>query len=196
MQSIDEIIEWLKKNLNEKRFAHTMGVAQTAQSLAEKWGANTQDAFLAGLVHDCAKEVPLDKTIELLEQDGVKLGEMEKRSPGILHAPLGAILARDIFGIANEDVLSAVRYHTTGRENMTLLEKIVYVADFIEPNRPYKEAEIIRLIAEEDIDKAVLCETDMVIKFNIDKGRFIHTDTIKTRNYFLIMINEGRTNEA
>ncbi|MBQ2932885.1 MAG: bis(5'-nucleosyl)-tetraphosphatase (symmetrical) YqeK [Clostridia bacterium] len=196
MQSIDEIIEYLKSNLSEKRFLHTMGVAETAKDLATRWGVEPSKAYIAGLVHDCAKEVPFVKTIELLEKSGVALSLIEKSTPGILHAPLGAILAKEIFGIDDEEILCAVKFHTTGRENMSGLEKIIYIADFIEPNRRYSESAEVRELAKTDIDKAALKETDMVIKFNIAKGKMLHPETIHTRNYLLRVINEGKQNES
>lgn len=196
MQSIDQIIEYLKNNLSEKRFLHTMGVAETAKELAEHWGVDPFRAYAAGLVHDCAKEVPFAKTVELLEKSGVTLNLIEKSTPGILHAPLGAIFVKEIFDIDDEEILCAVKYHTTGRENMSVLEKIIYIADFIEPNRSYSEAEEVRRLAKIDIDKAALKEADMVIKFNIAKGKIIHPDTIHTRNYLLKIINEGKQNES
>ncbi len=196
MQTIDEICNYLKNNLTEKRFAHTMGVAETAQSLAEMWGADSYLAFLAGLVHDCAKEEPYDKTVEKLEESGYNFDNTEKNSTALLHAPYGAILANEIFGIENTDVLNAVKYHTVGRPNMTLLEKIIYVADFIEPTRNFKEAELLRNLAFEDLDRAVLREADMVIKWNTDRGKAIHPATIITRDYYLKLTKEGTKNEA
>ncbi len=196
MQSVDQIIEYLKNNLSEKRFLHTMGVAETAKVLADRWGVEPFRAYVAGLVHDCAKEVPFDETIRLLEESGFDLSPLEKSTPGILHAPLGAILAKEIFDIDDEEILCAVKYHTTGRENMSVLEKIIYIADFIEPNRSYSEAEEVRTLAKIDIDKAALREADMVIKFNIAKGKMLHPDTIYTRNYLLKIINEGKQNES
>lgn len=196
MQSIDEITRYLKMNLSEKRFLHTLGVAETAEDLARRWGADCAKAFLAGLVHDCAKEIPFADTVKLLKNSGYKLTELEKSTSGILHAPLGAVLAEEIFGIDDPVVLNAVRYHTTGRAGMTILEKIIYIADFIEPNRNYKESDEVRELAKTDLDRAALKETDMVIKFTVDKGRTLHTDTIHTRNYLLKIIKEEKQHES
>ncbi len=193
MQTIDEIKEYLKKNLSEKRFNHTIGVAETAQSLAEVWGADSSSAFLAGLVHDCAKELPYSKTVERLTGEGYK---QEDDFTMLVHAPMGAIVAKEEFGIEDNDVLNAVRYHTVGRPCMSLLEKIIYIADFIEPGRSFKEAEILRELACKDLDKAVLAEADMVIKWNIDRGKEIHPDTIITRNYYLKLTKEVKINET
>ncbi len=192
MLSIDEIKDYLKNNLSEKRFLHTLGVAKTAKSLAKRWGLDCDKAFLAGLVHDAAKEIPFDETIKLLEEAGITLTDLEKSIPGILHAPLGAVLTQRIFGIDDSEILDAVRYHTTGRVNMTLLEKIIYIADFIEPGRKYKESEMVREIAFSDLDSAALLESDFVIKFTIDRGKPLHPDTIHARNYLLKVTKEGK----
>ncbi len=196
MQNVDEICEYLKNNLTEKRFAHTMGVAETAQSLAEMWGADSSLAFLAGLVHDCAKEIPYNQTIEKLTENGYIPDEIEKQSTALLHAPYGAILAKEIFGIEDTEVLNAIKYHTVGRPDMTLLEKIIYVADFIEPNRHYKEAQFIRELAFKDLNKAVLRECDIVIGFNQDKGKAVHPATLITRDYYFKLTKEGTKNET
>ena len=196
MQTTEKIIKYLKDNLTEKRFWHTMGVAKTAQSLAEMWGADSASAFLAGLVHDCAKEVSYNETIEGLTENGYIPDEIEKQSTALLHAPYGAILAREIFGIENQEILNAIKYHTVGRPNMTLLEKIVYVADFIEPNRRFDEAEIVRQLAYKDLDKAVLSECDIIIGFNQDKEKVVHPATLITRDYYFKLTKEGKNNET
>ncbi len=194
MQSIEEITEYLKNNLSEKRFAHCMGVAKTAKSLAEMWGADSSSAFLAGLVHDCAKEVSYNTAIEKLTESGYAFDGTEKEFAMLIHAPCGAVLAKELFEIEDTEILNAVRYHTVGRPHMTVLEKIIYVADFIEPNRSFKEAEALRKLAFEDLDKAVLREADIVIKFNIDRGKAVHPHTVITRNYYLT--KEGKNDET
>lgn len=191
MQTTDKIISYLKQNLSEKRFAHTMGVAETARSLAEVWGEDCSRAFVAGLVHDCAKEVPYDEMLRQLRENGYEPDECVLLAPGILHAPLGAIVAKKEFGIEDAEILDAVRFHTTGRPCMTNLEKIIYIADFTEPGRKYPEAEAVRELAQKDLDRAVLLEADFVIKFTVDKGRVIHPATIIARNYYVNLTKEG-----
>ena len=194
MQSIEEITASLKETLSDIRFRHTIGVAETARTLAEKWGADPDSAYLAGLVHDCAKEIPVKQMVESLEKHGYICDEMERQSPNILHAPLGSILAGERYGVEDTEVLDAVRYHTTGRVDMSLLEKIIYVADFIEPGRKYKEVQCVRDLAFKDIDKAVLKEADIVIKYIIDKGGVLHTESVRTRNSFLIKVKKEEAN--
>lgn len=191
MQKADVIKEYAKTVLSEKRFVHTVNVAEEAKRLANLWGADKDCAYLAGVIHDIAKEVPKCRALGALAEYGYKPDETEKQNPGLLHGKLAAYIARDRFGVDDEDVLSAVAYHTTGRPEMSLLEKIIYVADFTEPGRQYPEAGEIRKLADQDLDKAVLCQADMVIKFIIDSGRVLHTDTVNTRNYFLLKLKRG-----
>ena len=190
MQKADVIKEYTKNVLSEKRFVHTVNVAEEAKRLAAVWGEDTERAYLAGIIHDIAKEVSESKALNALAEYGYNPDETERQNPELLHGKLAAYIAKDKFGIDDAGVLSAVTYHTTGRPEMSLLEKIIYVADFTEPGRIYPEAEKIRNLAEQNIDKAVLCQADMVIKFIIDKGRPLHIDTVNTRNYFLLKLKE------
>lgn len=185
MPSVEEITKYLERSLSRVRLEHTMGVARLAEALAARWGTDEEATFLAGLVHDCAKEIPPEKALKLLKERGYIPDEIELKAPALLHAPLGAYLAEEYFGISDPELLNAVRYHTTGRANMTLLEKIVYVADFSESGRRYKEAELVRKLAFEALDDAVLEETGMVIKFTVDRGGLLHPNTIEARNGLL-----------
>ena len=196
MKSIEYILNYLKENLSKERFNHTVGVSETAKALAKKWGADEHSAYVAGLVHDCAKEISPQLAIKMLEDRGYIADSVERRALGLLHAPLGAYLAQEYFEIENKEILDSVRFHTTGRVGMTLLDKIIYVADFIEPGRKYKESDIVRQIAETNLDAAVLKEADIVIKFTIEKGRQLHPDTIIARNSYLNIINEVKENET
>ncbi len=196
MQDNTKITYWIKENLSEKRFKHTLGVADTARSLAMVWGADADKAYLAGLLHDCAKEIPKREAISRLREAGYSVSDIERRTPALLHAPLGKVFARGIFGVCDEDVLNSVRYHTTGREGMSLLEKIIYVADFAEPNRDYDGIEEIRILSTTDLDKAALKGADLSLIHTIKRGAAIHVDTIAARNYFLKNTNEVNFNEG
>ncbi len=196
MQKADKIKEYAKTVLSEKRFVHTVNVAEEAKRLAAVWGADLDGAYLAGVIHDIAKEIPKSQVFDTLAEYGYTPDETEKQNPELLHGKLAAYIAKEKFGIDDEDILSAVAYHTTGRPEMSLLEKIIYVADFTEPGRVYPEANEIRELADKNIDKAVLCQADMVIKFIIDRGRPLHIDTVNTRNYFLLKLKEELKNEG
>lgn len=181
----DEIRKILEEKMSVKRMKHMQNVADEAKSLAQKWGANPDSAYLAGLVHDCAKELDAETTKELLRSFGFGITPELEKCPALLHGPLGAYLARRDFGIDDPDILNAVYYHTTGRADMSTLEKIIYIADFIEPSRSFRDVELVRGIAYEDLDAAVLCEAEMLIVFTLMKGKYLHPASLATRNGFL-----------
>ena len=129
------LIRELETELAFGRFIHTMEVASTAANLAMCYGEDPAKAELAGLLHDCAKCMSLNKMLKICEKSGVPLSDIEKTSGSLLHSKAGAVLAACKYGVEDEDILNAIRYHTTGRPGMSLLEKIVFVADYIEPGR-------------------------------------------------------------
>lgn len=131
----EKLEKQLKKELDNDRFRHTIGVAHTAAALAMRFGYDMDKAYLAGLLHDCAKCISNDKKLLLCEKNKLEVSEIEKQSPFLLHAKLGSFLAKEKYGVEDEEILSAIRWHTTGHAQMTLLEKIIYIADYIEPNR-------------------------------------------------------------
>lgn len=153
--NISEIKEELKNILTEKRYDHTLGVAYTAACLAIVYGEDMEKAELAGLLHDNAKCFSDDKLLKKCKKYNVKISDAEMRMPYLLHAKLGAYYAVEKYG-ASDEIAEAVSYHTTGRPDMSMLEKIVYVADYIEPNRnKAKRLHEIRKTAFEDIDMCV-----------------------------------------
>lgn len=156
----DERIDRLRSALPPARFTHTLGVEETARSLAERYGVDPEKAAEAALFHDCAKcGYTAREMIRICEENGVPIDRNERAIPQILHAPAGAALARSLYGVTDPEVLEAIRWHTTGRAGLTKLEKIVFLADAIEPNRkPYPGIETIRTLARNDIDRAI-CES-------------------------------------
>ncbi|HIT90597.1 MAG TPA: bis(5'-nucleosyl)-tetraphosphatase (symmetrical) YqeK [Candidatus Merdenecus merdavium] len=125
----------LEPTLNKERYTHTLGVMYTSAALAMRYDGSLLDAQAAGLLHDCAKCIPNDKKIILCNHYGIPVSSYEKKNPSLLHTKLGAYMAEKNYGVGSEDVKNAIRYHTTGRPNMSLLEQILYVADYIEPSR-------------------------------------------------------------
>ena len=125
----------IKKVLDKDRYQHTLGVAYMAAALAMRYGADVDAAFMAGLLHDCAKCIPGDRKYELCKKYGIELNDTEREAPYLLHAKLGAYLAEHEYKIKDSEIIGAVRYHTTGRPDMSLLEEIIFIADYIEPNR-------------------------------------------------------------
>lgn len=181
-----EIIDFLINNLSEKRYKHVLGVAETAKELAKLNGADESKAELAAMLHDIAKEMPIDEQMKILKKNNFNITEIEKASPQVLHGFVGEFLAREKFNIDDEEVLKAVAYHTTGKANMTKLEKIIYIADYIEPTRNYPGVEILRETTYKDLDEGVLMGINNTIKLLVDKNGVIHPLTIEARNYLLI----------
>jgi predicted HD superfamily hydrolase involved in NAD metabolism len=156
-------IESLRKDVkralksDKMRFRHTIGVADTSACLASRYGVDMQKAYISGLLHDCAKCVPDEQKITECEQNNIEITKSEYESPYLLHSKLGAFYADVKYGIKDEDILGAIKWHTTGHPDMTMLEKIVFVADYIEPYRnKAANLDTIRYLAFTDIDKAVL----------------------------------------
>ncbi|MCR5670276.1 MAG: bis(5'-nucleosyl)-tetraphosphatase (symmetrical) YqeK [Butyrivibrio sp.] len=146
----------LEKELKPDRFDHTLGVAYTAASMAFIHGADPEKALIAGFLHDCAKCMSHDEQIKICEKNKIEVSEVEKKNHSLLHAKVGMFLARNKYDVDDADILNAIRWHTTGREDMSLLEKIVYIADFIEPNRkPLEGMSEIRKEAFTDIDRCL-----------------------------------------
>lgn len=147
----------LQKKLDANRYEHTIGVAYTAAALAMRYGADIEKAQLAGILHDNAKCIPQDKAMQISEKYNITFSEAELANPALMHAKVGAYLAMHKYKITDKEVIRAILYHTTGRPNMTLLEKIIYIADYIEPGRnKAANLEEIRRMAFIDIDKALL----------------------------------------
>ena len=146
----------LKDVLSKSRYEHTLGVEFTAAAMAMKFGEDIDRAELAGLLHDCAKCVDDEEKLEECQKYKVKITDVEKRNPFLIHSKLGAVYAKEKYGVKDDEILSAIRYHTTGRPDMTLLEKIIFIADYIEPKRDKaKNLTEIRKMSFEDIDEAM-----------------------------------------
>lgn len=183
--SIEEIQDKLRKKFKGNRFIHTLGVQYTSVCLAMKYGEDLKKAELAGLLHDCAKQLPEKKMIELCEKHHETISEMEYSQPFLLHGKAGACIAREKFDIHDEDILNAMRYHTTGRPAMTLLEKIVFVADYIEPGRKKAEhLDELRKMAFENIDETVLIILEQTLNYLKETDKMIDHHTVITRDYY------------
>lgn len=153
-----EILKWLKDNLNEKRYIHTLGTADCAKELAKQFGLNEDKAYLAGLLHDCAKCFPNEELLDIIDKH-LDVEECEMLNYKTLHAPVSAYIAETEFGITDKEILSAIRWHTLGKLDMSDFEKIVFIADKIEPNTRDKEYsdKIRELLAQENgLNKALL----------------------------------------
>lgn len=155
-RSMEEIQEELSKVLRKKRYQHTLGVRYTAQAMAMCFGEDIHGAGIAGMLHDCAKCYSGEEMLSLCRQNHIRFSETEQENPSLLHAKLGAHFAKTRYGVEDENVLSAIRWHTTGKPGMSELEKIIFIADYIEPGRkmlPHMNE--IRQMAFRDLDEAM-----------------------------------------
>lgn len=183
------IMNKLKDNIGENRFNHSIGVMETAKELAKLYNYNEDKASMAGLLHDCAK---FDDKIYLLKRAndfGILLDSVMQLNTELVHGPLGSYIAEWEYNINDKEILDAIYYHTTGRENMTLLDKIIYISDYIEPGRSFLGVNEIRSVAFENLDKGILMAMENTIKFLLSRTKLIHLNTIKARNYMISKIN-------
>ena len=185
-----KLIRFLKKNIDKKRLAHSINTAKEAVSLAKKYGADVDKAYLAGMLHDVAKGMCRFGLRKLAKEYDVSVDEFEARNPELTHGKLGAIMVSKQLGISDKEILSAIRWHTTGHADMTLLEKIIYIADIIEPDRKFEGVQEIRKLAYEDIDAAMIIALEQVMKFVHSKGFALHPKSIEAYQYLKEM--EGK----
>ena len=195
MWNEEMIKEYLKKHLKESRYRHVLGVVETSEKLARLYGADKNKARYAALIHDLAKGKSDEELLKITKEKGYEICPEEKKSPQLLHGLAAAIIAKEEMGIEDEEILSAAAFHTTGKANMTLLEKIIYIADYIEPNRNFPGVQNLREITFENLDKGVLQGFDNTIKFVVDRKEILHLKTIEARNYLLQEVIKGDTGE-
>ncbi|GMB00661.1 bis(5'-nucleosyl)-tetraphosphatase (symmetrical) YqeK [Pelosinus sp. IPA-1] len=182
----EQMIAQLSKILTPKRLQHSIGVSETAEELAGIFGCDKGKARVAGLLHDVAREIPVDELLSRAEAFGIVMSDIERAEPILLHAFIAAKLAQSDFCINDAEIFQAICLHTIGGLHMSLLDKIIYVADAIEPGRQYEDLEELRAIARIDLDKALLMTLDQSIQYILKRGGLLHPATIEARNELLI----------
>ena len=170
--------------IRAKRIAHVQGVEEEAVRLAGRWGADPEKARRAGILHDCTKYLELEEQLELCRKYGVVLDGLEAQSAKLLHAKTGAWVAREVYG-ADEDIFQAIYWHTTGKADMSVLEKVIYLADYIEPHRDFPGVEKLRDLAYRDLDQAMLMGVEMSISDLKARNVPIHPNTQAARDWLL-----------
>ncbi len=178
----DEFVQILESRLKPARLQHSLNVADSALALAKRYGADEEKAYVCGLLHDICKNAPDKEQQKYMMQLGHELPEVVLQNVKLWHAPAGAAYIRDELGISDEDMISAIKYHTTAKANMTLLEKIIYIADYISAERSYDGVEEMREKAFCDIDEAIQEGTRFTIQELLGKNRVINQDTIDAYN--------------
>lgn len=181
-----KIIEKLNTMLKPNRLAHSINVANCAVKLSEIYGCDTRKAYLAGLVHDCAKYFTKDQIDSYVKKYNIKLDPLEVNNISLSHSVIGSFVIQDVFNIQDMDIINAVRYHTTGRENMSTLEKIIFMADMIEEGRNFPGVDELRKLSfNGQLDKALITSFNNTIKFVIENNQLIHPRSVSARNYLM-----------
>ena len=183
--STDYIYNWLRQRLNPEKYLHSVGAEHAARELAQMFGSDPEQAACAALIHDNAKDIQYEKALELVKENDFNIEDEIKSNKKIIHAYLGAFIAQKELGINDEEILNAVKYHTTGRAGMSLLEKIVFLADKIEANtreQAFRDHVWSILKNTKNIDKAVLFCVDRTIRSLLDRKLLINTRTIDVWN--------------
>lgn len=176
----------LLKHLGSKLYEHSLGVAQTAACLANRYGSQQEKAYLAGLVHDYGKVYPGPELVRLARQMGLDLDWISLAETGLLHAPVGAALLPVELEVSDIEIIKAVKYHTTCRKGASLLEKIVYLADYIEPGRRHPAVALVREAAENNLHRALLLAVEQTIRSVLDRGKLLHPRSVEFRNSLIV----------
>lgn len=182
--STKDLLDWLEKNLNKERYEHSLGTAECAKALAQKYNLDIEKAYVAGLLHDCAKCFSNEKLLSIIDEH-LDIEEIEKMNYKTLHAPVSAYIAQTEFGVKDEEILSSIRWHTIGKVDMSDFEKIIFLADKIETRtREDEHAEPIRKILKEEngLNKALLQCYKQTIKSLVDRNLTICPMTIDIYN--------------
>lgn len=174
----------IEDRIGEKRFLHTKRVEEVALELAKIHGVDQEKAEIAGFLHDCAKIRDKDELLKAAKENKLLLTKEMQKAPQIIHSHLGAVFAEEVYGIEDREILNAIKYHTTGRANMTDLEKIIFLADYIEPKRNFDGVEKARELAKKDLDSAMYFALNNTLKFLVEKDSYIVLETVKARNYY------------
>lgn len=177
----DQAIKIIKSHLPEKRFIHTMGVFETAIQLAEIYQVDEDKTAIAAIFHDYAKYHPIIEMKQIVKNENLDQ-RLIYYGDELLHGPVGAFLLEREFGLKDEEILNGIRYHTTGRPEMSMLEKIIFIADYIEPGRSFAGLEEVREVVKKDLNAAIIIAIKNTVQFLISKNKLIFPDTIETYN--------------
>jgi len=184
MYSVAELKDILRIRLSKKRCQHSLNVADEAKKLSIIYGGDPEKAYIAGLLHDVCKEIPHDEQLEMVRKSTLDICPAELVTPALYHAPAGAWYTQNVLGIHDDDLLNAIRYHTIARGGMSMLEKVVYLADLISADRTYKDVAKMRKLAYADIYEAMYEALRFSISDVVEKGSQLPVHTINAYNEY------------
>jgi nicotinate-nucleotide adenylyltransferase len=191
-----QFIEIIRGRLTQRRFHHSLAVSEQAVHLAELYGADPKKAYTAGILHDIMKDTGREAQLQILGDFGIILDNVEKALPGCWHAMAGAVFIEHILHVSDRDIINAVRYHTTARAGMSLLEEIVYLADFTSADRDYPDVDKMRGLAESDKDAAMEYALSYTIRDLVGKAAAVHPDAIHAYNERIAAKRKGVIHHA
>lgn len=185
MYNIQEYTKIIRERLSDYRFYHSLCVAESARLLAKRYGADEEKAEVAGILHDITKECSEIEHLEIIKKADMPISPLEKSGKKFYHQMSGSAYANVILGIEDKEILDAIRYHTTGRENMSIMDEIIYLADFISADRDYEDVDIMRQQVEKGKEYGLLYATEFTIKSVVSKNALLHPDTVNAYNWIL-----------
>ena len=192
LYNVEDKKKYLKANLSQKRYQHSLNVAAECRKLAEKYGEDPDKAYFAGLLHDICKELPAEEQRELVLNSGYAFCREELETRSLLHAIAGAYFVKVKFGVEDIDILNSIRFHTVGRAGMSRLEEIVYIGDLISAERDYKDVDKMRRLAYTDLNAAMLEAFAFSMKSVIKKGGVIPICTVEGYNFYTRLLKEEK----
>ena len=187
----DGYLSLLQTRLNDKRYIHSLNVAAAAVLLAKRFGADEDKAYVAGLLHDITKNETDENQLQILQSGGIILTDTQKNNPKLWHAMSGMVYLRDTLGVTDEEILGAVRWHTTGKAGMTLLEKVIFIADYISVERDYPDVDVMRRLSETSLDAAALYALKFSLRHLSEKEMPICEDSVAYYNELIISKQKG-----
>lgn len=187
-----QYIDIIRGRLTPARFAHSLAVAARAEELARRYGADPKKARTAGILHDILKDAPPSAQLQIFRDFGILLDTVERQVPKLWHARAGAAFIERVLGVADPEILTAVRYHTTGRAEMGPLETVLYLADFTSADRDYPDVDVMRRLSDEDSDKAMAYALAYTIRDLVKKNRAVHPDTLACYNEVILRLHPDK----
>lgn len=184
--NVEDYKKIIRPMMGDKRYNHCVNVAKEAVRLAKKYGADEQKAEIAGILHDITKEVDFEKQLQIIQSGDIILTDVEKRTNKLWHAISGSVYVEKILKITDEDIINAIRYHTTGRAGMSVLEKVIFLADFTSAERDYDDVDVIRAKTEISLEEGMLYGVEFTLKKLLSIGGLLSVDAIDLYNEILL----------
>ena len=184
--TIEDYKDIIRPMMGQRRYNHCVNVSSEAVRLARKYGADEEKAAIAGILHDITKEVDFENQLQIIDSGDIILNDVEKRTNKLWHAISGSVYIQKYLGITDEDIINAIRYHTTGRARMSVLEKVIFLADFTSAERDYEDVDVIREKADKSLEEGMLYGVEFTLKKLLESGSFLSVDAIELYNEILL----------